>query len=497
MKKSRLTAAITLLILISGVPANAQSQTLFGKTYLPYSEERREQAFEDLRKLRIERDRRIFGTSNGMLAEELQMELVPRQRYSSAPGTISGPVISEWFAVYPKIPSGSQRLLARHALYLATEIRGMRTSIYENALVARKSPARVLAGESINSEALVKVRAAKVATDKSLADEDIADKVRSAKIANKMVGCVLTAALAHNWFPYPDLTISLKALADDEHLDQSLRKQALAVLARKPLKIDLKIDSMIIEANKLVESGQAKARIESRKSTCKLGQLSWYPKLLKSIQNPDGSLKEEVAEEPSMELKIAVFPEVESANLASLLSSLTKLYPKLPTESKECFASRLLELTGHLRFSNLQLETDALFEVVFKSIDPTWLEHNAIETQLKIYAPQFQNPPKAEKMLLKVMELQDMFYGGLPSNDNLRWVLGDLYDRMGRYNDSRKQYEIGKEIDERLVRTSILRASDSIERPYKIRNGTYVYSAPVPSKFHSRGGIRLSPRLMK
>jgi tetratricopeptide (TPR) repeat protein len=466
---------------------------LFGKTYLPYSEERRQQAFEDLRKLRIERDRRLFGTSNGMLAEELQMELVPRQRYSSTPGSIPGPVISEWFAVYPKIPSGSQRLLARHALYLATEIRGMRSPIYENALAARKRTAEILAGESITSEAItaeaiVKGRAAKAVTDKSLADEVIADKLRSAKIANEMVGCVLTAALAHNWFPYLDLTISLKALADDVHLDQSLRKQALAVLARQPLKIDLDIDSMISEADKLVKSGQAKARIESRKSAYKLGRLSWYPKFLKSIQNPDGSLKEQVAGEPSMEFKTAVFPEVESANLTDLLSSLTELYPKLPIESKECFASRLLELTGHLRFSNLQLETDALFEVVFKSIDPTWLEHDAIETQLQINAPQFQNPPKAEKMLLKVMELQDMFYGVLPYNDNLRWVLGDLYDMMGRYNDSLKQYEIAKEIDERRVRTGILRASDFMERDYKIRNGTYVYSAPVPSKSYSRSG---------
>jgi hypothetical protein len=175
-----------------------------------------------------------------------------------------------------------------------------------------------------------------------------------------------------------------------------------------------------------------------------------------------------------------VFPDVESANLRDLLRSLTKLYPKLPIESQECFANRLLELTGHLSLSNLELEADALFEVVFKSIDPTWLEHNAIETQLQMYAPQFQNPLKAEKMLLKVMELQDMFNGGLPYNDNLRWVLGDLYDRMGRYSDSQKQYEIGNEINERRVRTGILRASHLMERDYKIRNGTYVYSAPVP-----------------
>jgi tetratricopeptide (TPR) repeat protein len=419
------TAAVLMLSVLSSIAiprsskssdlqssSLSQQQTLFGKRFEPYSEARRDKAFADLQRGRTDRARKIYDTRNGMLANELQIQM---SSYTADLAERTS-ALEEWLAVYPKIPSGSQRFLARHALYIARE-----------------------------------------------------------KKSNEIVSKVLAAALKNNWFPYPDLTKELELLSSNASLNQSIRDKARLALSKKPLEVDAKFDALLRTAEELVESSRGIARVEIQKLDYKECRLSWEPKFIKGITDADGRLKEHVAQYPKS-LSIVVFPEVESKELIDSLNSLTDLYPNLPPESQEIFAARLFALTERLQASNLQVAADTLFWEVYKSLDSTWLEQNDIETKLSSNAGFYVNTgdlAKAEKIYLKVVGIEDLHYGGIPSNDNLRWVLGDLYDRMGNYDESRKQYAIAKEIDERLVRTSIVEANNFMDRDYEIRVGTY------------------------
>jgi hypothetical protein len=448
----RISLRITIVILqfaISSAGAHAQQQTLFGERFAPYSEEKRTKAFDNLREMRINRDRIIFGTSNGMLAEELQMELIPPTSKIVPPAM--APAFHEWLEVYPKIPSGSQRFLARHALYLASEIR-------KHLAHWKRQPGSDLEGESRESE----FTGAQVES--------------SSEVANQMVSRVLAAAMSNNWFPYPDLTRELELLSGDQSLDQTLANQARAVLTKTPLEIDSKFDALLRNAEVKVESSESLARVETQRVDHTPYRLSWWPKFIEGNKKPDGAPKEQVAGHIET-VTTTVLPAAESAKLIDLMNAITDLYASLPDSSKEVFAGRVLGLTEKLQRSNLHVAADALLWEVFRSIDPTWLENNEIETQLlcnSSFYVQNYDLAKAEKIELKVIKMQDLFYGGIPSNSNLRWVLGDLYDEMGRYDESKKQYEIARQIDERLVRTSIVRADESMDKDYKIRTGEYV-----------------------
>ncbi len=171
-----------------------------------------------------------------------------------------------------------------------------------------------------------------------------------------------------------------------------------------------------------------------------------------------------------------VLPETESVKLLKAINLVYDHYAKLSSPSKEVFAGRVLGVTADLQYSNLHTAADALLWKVFRSIDSTWVEHNDIESQLlnnSSFYEQTYDLPKGEKILLKVIEMQDSFYGGIPSNDNLRVALGDLYDEMGKHTQAQEQWEIAKAIDERLVSTSIIRADQVMERFYSLRTGTY------------------------
>jgi hypothetical protein len=270
----------------------------------------------------------------------------------------------------------------------------------------------------------------------------------------------------------------------DPTVSQRLKDQANRVLAQKQPVIDVEFDSLLSSTEELLKSTEGRFPTKTRKVDWRHHQLSWYPKFLAAITEPDGRLKEHVGT-TLKKVEIVMFPAEASAKVADSLNSLSYFYRMLPDSSKEIFAGRVLRIAQQLQFSNLHAQADSLLWVVVVTMDPTWLESNEIESNLNQSSPYYSQTfdlAKAVKLELKVMEIQDLHNGGMPSNDNLRWVVGDLYDEMGNYTESRKQYHIAKEIDERLVRTGISDANEFMDRDYYTRMGKYVspYTADHP-----------------
>ncbi|HEY9717053.1 MAG TPA: hypothetical protein V6C69_06280 [Trichormus sp.] len=447
---SSLAAAAVVVISMWISPASAaeQKQTLFGEKIDP-CRPTAEQAFDDLRKLRTERARKLFGTKNGMLAAELQDQMFLHSAQSYQP---NAEALDEWLSVYPQIPSGSQRYLARYALYHA------RMMLDRNGYSRHHTePDRTKIQEAPHADV---------------------------SPSTKIIACVLRAALANNWYRNADFDAELRAVMNDRILSQELRDQAKEVFAQPPPAIDAKFDSVLRSTEELVKPIEGLARTEKRNVDWRHHQLSWEPAFRAAITEPDGRLKEHVGTAVK-QVKLIKIPSDTSAKLADAFNTLSNFYCSLPASSQEIFAGRVLRVVVPLQFSNLHLTADALLWKVFDTIDPTWLEYSEIEAHLLQSSPYYAQTydlAAAVKIDLKGVEIEDLHNGGIPSNDNDRRGLGDLYDEMGNYEESRKQYEIAKEIDERLVRTGILDANEYMDRDHNIRMGKYVspYTADHP-----------------
>ncbi len=448
-----LPAIAAASFLFIAAPAYAQQQTAFGKKFAPYSEQRRKEAFEELRKMRLEQDR-ASPTKNGMLADELLRDI--SEDINADPPKPVAPMLEEWLTVYPKIPPGSQRFLAVRALYLANTLKSPQATRPSGRRSVYPVPAKKAASQSTAYEMPPKA------------------------LVDKMIACVLNAAVANDWFPRTDLTRELQQVANDSNLDQKLRDNAARSLDKKPLPIDSHFDELLTTTEWMLTHDRLTAHKKIQRVNYKPYQLSWQRKFDKENALPGGKLKEQVAG-PVKQIKVRVFTPADSRRLKDLLSELKYFYETLPNSSKEIFAARVLAVTSELLRSNLSSQSDDLFWQVFASLDPKWLEHDEILLELMYnhsFYLQTYDLPSAEKILLKEIEMQDLFYGGIPSNLNLRYVLGDVYDEMHRFKESKEQYEIAREIEERLIRTSIVRANSLMERDYQIRCGTYI---PIPS----------------
>lgn len=402
--------------------ASAEVQKLYGKNIEPYSEARRKAGILAGQKFRKERARSLFGYSNGMLAQEIQQQLNPDANALEL--TLA---IEDWLAVYPKIPSGSQRFLATHAVSLADRIEqrmspGGKKLRYSSFGIQQREPVSLV------------------------------EKTKLLELANKMKFEVSTAAKNNHWIP-----------------GQYIGNQ----FTQAPTQADLNFKKTLTETEQLIIACKARAEVKTEKLFPKPPVLSWWPSYIASITNPDGSLQEEGGAKQRDDITLIKFAPNDSDRLAYLLNALSKLYLLLPDTSKEAFAGPVLGCTKELQYSNLQSETDDLFWNVFNSINPTWLEHNEIEFQLHQNTSYYfqKEQAKAIRIFQKIMELEDMFDGGLPHDPHLRILVGDLYDQMGMYKDSRKQYEIAKEINERLVGSGIIEAHEYMNREYRIRMG--------------------------
>ena len=449
---SSLSATLVVIsLLITSASASEQKQTLFGEK-IEACRQSRDQAFDDLSRLRTDRARKLFGTKNGMLACEVQEQMFLPTLYRP-----KAEAIEEWLNVYPKIPSGSQRCLARPAIYCARLMSDR----------GRFSPRHGL-------------------LEPEKAQVQGATNDANASASTKIIASVLQSALANNWFRDASLDEELRALMRDRTLSQKLKDQAGEVLAQQPPNIDAEFNSVLRSTEDLTKPTEGLARTKKRKVDWRHHRLSWERTFRAAITEPDGRLKEHVGTSVK-EIKTTKIPADMSAKLANSLNSLSYFYCRLPASSQEIFAGRILRVAQQLQFSNLHPAADALLWKVFDTIDPTWLEYSEIETNLCQSSPYYSQTydlAKAVKLELKVIEIEDLHYGGIPSNDNERWALGDLYDEMGNYEESRKQYEIAKEIDERLVRTGILDASEFMDRDYDMRMGKYVspYTAEHPQE---------------
>ncbi len=245
MKNVRLRVAFTTLLLLANAPcAHAQEQTLFGKQFEPYSESRRDRAFEDLAKLRTDRALKLYGCSNGMLLYELEGQL--RELASDSELAAIAPIFKEWLSVFPQSPAGSQRWAARHALFISRQMRAQSSSSGGTNSVDAKSHSPI-----------------------------VVENTACLKMANEMTSKVLAAALQSNWFPYTDLTQELQLLLTDPKVDPSMKKQAETVLSRKPLAIDTTFDESLRDAEFLTKISQPLGRIEIQKLDYEPYQMEW------------------------------------------------------------------------------------------------------------------------------------------------------------------------------------------------------------------------------
>jgi tetratricopeptide (TPR) repeat protein len=448
--------AIVVVCLVMLPSANAQEQTLFGKKFPTYSQAKRDESWEVLRELRTSRARILYGDANGLLTLELQNQVQKYMYKPEAPEMEHA--AEEWLEHYPHIPSVDQRWLSRHALFIARETR---------APYVR--PPRM--GCEYPPKNLPR------------------DPGKPPAFTTKMISSVLDAALAGHWLPYPDLTEELKLVAEDKSLDGALREKAKTVLAQKSPESESNYDSMISVTEELADSALNHAHKQVKKMFAK--PCSWWGKFESAITNADGTLKEAVAglQYPIQEITI------ESDKLESLrqdLDSLARMWDRLSSESKELFAARTLKITGELQDSNAHVEADRLFWKVFDSIDPTWLDENQVEYQLSLNQSCYRRQNELAKNLkiqLKCIEMRDEQNGGIPWDSNQRYVLGDMYDLIGKYAESKQQYEIARRIDERQVRTCILEANHFMDRDYEMRMGTYTgeYADLVSGKVDTKG----------
>jgi tetratricopeptide (TPR) repeat protein len=415
----------------------SDDQALFVETPAPPQlSERRKKALADMARQRLERDRKFFGTKNGMLAIDLENQFFG-PFWGHEITTDAEAALAEWQTVYAKIPSACQRYLAPGALGVANQI----------LLVVSQSGA-------------------------FMSDMDAA-KVREAEhkkwqpIADKITSSVLNAASANNWLLSPQMKSELQSTISKND-NPNFRKQAQEILERKPPQVDVEYDRLLSDTMTLVAAQMDRAPTKNVK--LQKQENSWLPNYFASLNDPDGKLKKEILASTPTEIPIKVIPLEHVTEVNLKIRSLEDCFARLPDSSKERVTADTLKFVESAFASHAQVAVESLLWRVVNAIDPEWLEYNAIALPNVYY---FGDVDKAKKLCLKKIEILDMHsFGGIPENSQARYELGDVLDRNGRRVEARRWYEEARKIDERQrVRMDSQENTEFMDHEYNMRIG--------------------------
>ncbi|MBS2007133.1 MAG: hypothetical protein JST01_08830 [Cyanobacteria bacterium SZAS TMP-1] len=369
--------------------------------------------------------------------------------------------IERWLAEFPKLAANQQSAIAPRALYCA--------------LVLRKKKQRRLIPRRCSF--------GYVPEDPSLVE---ADEAKSLDISTQIIATVLDAALTGDWVPTDQFTANLRRILLDNTIDEAQRAKARKLLTKAPPADWKQFKQALTSAQVQVKAALAHARKKETAIPDPLPPPSWQAKFMKSITEPDGRLKEHVAQAGTPTQIMHTFPLAEASRLTVCLAHLGELYQQLKPVRQEIFAADLIHLASDLQLSNVGIAAEKLLWRVFDTIDVKWPEHNAVESELQSYPFGYRvsTAQKKIKLYRKVLELEDYYNGNQPTNSNLRWVVGDLYDQTGKYKESKEQYDMARAIDRRCTSKGNSQYVPFADRDYAIRMGTYVspYTADHPLK---------------
>jgi hypothetical protein len=360
------------------------------------NQRKRAKFFDDCAERRMHKDRMHFGMTNGLLAQELQMRLGGDLTDNRTDRLIS--VVTEWLEVFPKIPCASQNYLAGQALHFAKELHNDKVEAQSRYGLVEARPHPSWTNEYSYLGAKMEACLAAAATK-----------------------AALTMVPEENAFQARTLTHDLEAkLTQCFPSKQTTMQQVYPIrTTTKPSKKNLK--------------GAGKDR--------------------SSELSPSEGKVEEGANLPS-QMEISIFSDADSKKILDMVKSLTKLYPTLGDNTKHENTAKLMNLTAILLRSNLHDAGETLFWELYNSIDLAWIDLGSIAGGLganSAYFWQSNHLESAEKVMLKELEVVDFNDQNMATQVNLRIVLAQLYDQMGRKKAAKKQYLAAKKYNDILL----------------------------------------------
>lgn len=224
------------------------------------------------------------------------------------------------------------------------------------------------------------------------------------ELAVDIVRCVLTAMNARgaDWTPYDDLTEELQNVTTIIEYPQELREQARIALNQK-MRPDV-----------------------SRAKTI----LHWFEEVDLSDKNITSEARSNLVE-------------------------LGRLFEKFRGMDKHDLTAKYLETTAKSMQSDLRPDAEKLLWRVYKQIDPAWIDNGSIVSGLcfnaSFYWQKEEDFAKVAKLFKKATAIEDYDKTGDYSSVNRHEVLGDVYVKLDRKKDARREYEYARMLNNRMM----------------------------------------------
>ncbi|MDR3612245.1 MAG: hypothetical protein P4L53_01680 [Candidatus Obscuribacterales bacterium] len=359
----------------------------------------RVKAFADMKAARIAKYRSLYGAKNGLLLSEVQSDMLAAFTEHD-PQRMQG-CLKEWLQLYPAVSIDSQRAMAQNALYIG----------------------RLML--------------------------EVEHDRKFDSIGMSIINCVLDVSENACWYKDDDLRSEFALVAADKRLAPHRRAQAIRAMGSDP-------PAQVMSTDKFVKI------IEDKLKTCLIGcrkevqPVDYSPYKISWMKGKESNAAQTVT--------TYIIPSNDSAILLGAITELIPLYDSLQDSDKQIFSARIMQCTPDLQLTNLHFAADTLFWTVFRGINPFWLHGNQNRTAVGINVPfyvQSYDLQKAEKVLKKELEIEEIFEENQATEINLRTIYGDLLDEMGRREDSIKQYELIRSVISKMNHSGVNTGQDS------------------------------------
>jgi hypothetical protein len=353
-------------------------------------------AFADMKAARIAKYRSLYGTKNGLLLAEVQMDMSAAYTLNDLARTQE--CLKEWLQLYPKVPIDAQRAMARHALYIGQ-------------LMLENPPDKSSVGMSI-------------------------------------INCVLDISENACWYKDDDLMSEFAQVAANRHLDAHRHAQAIRAMGSEPSAKVISADKFV----KIIEDKLNTCMNGCRKEVQPVDYLPYKVSWMKTKESNAAqtattyvlSSSDSAVLLGAITELIPLYETLQDSDKQIFSARIMQCTPKLQLTNLH-FAADTLFWTVFRGINPFWLHGNQ--------------NQTAVGANVPFYY-QTYDLPKAEIVLKKELEILELFDENRSSEVNLRMEYGDILDQMGRHADSIEQYELARAVNAKMKNSGIMTGRD-------------------------------------